>query len=283
MTEEDRCPRKHLSHRLGPPTSSDSAHRYGWPPSSIWGVMGRGLLDFRAPPMGVQGGALWVGFVWGHSPSTEPAPMRWSFGGGSGDWKGVSEWRLGDQRASPAMLAFKRRGSACRGYADGSRWPQQAGPPRPSSPKAGRLVCAPGSFHQLLGSPGCFSADPQKEQGVFGPKEASGAGVPERAPASTRKGAAWAWTLRGKGNVTKSQDVWTSRQTPVPPHSFQGHLSQDQGLSPLGPPHSPAPHQLHLPRGRGPPRGSWASAAPPSDHSQLSWGWEASSKTGTLP
>ena len=102
MTEGDRCPRKHLSHRLGPPTSPDSAHRYGWPPSSMWGVMGRGLLDFRAAPMGVQGGALWVGFVWGHSPTTEPAPMRWSFGGGSGDWKRVSEWHLGDQRASPA-------------------------------------------------------------------------------------------------------------------------------------------------------------------------------------
>ena len=102
MTEGDCCPRKHLSHRLGPPTSSDSAHRYSWPPSSMWGVMGRGLLDFQAPSMGVQGGALWVGFVWGHSPSTEPAPMRWSSGGGSGDWKGVSEWHLGDQRASPA-------------------------------------------------------------------------------------------------------------------------------------------------------------------------------------
>lgn len=64
--------------------------------------MVRGLLDFRAPPVGFQGGDLRVGFVWGHLPSAGPAPTRWSFGGGAGDWKAVSEGHLGDQRASPA-------------------------------------------------------------------------------------------------------------------------------------------------------------------------------------
>lgn len=89
MTEGDRCPRKHLSHRLGPPTSSDSAHRYGWPPSSTWGGMGRGLLDFRAPPVGFQGGDLRVGFVRGHLLSAGPAPTRWSFGGEGGGGGGL--------------------------------------------------------------------------------------------------------------------------------------------------------------------------------------------------
>lgn len=157
---------------------------------------GQGALDFRAPPQGFQGGDLRVGFMWGHLPPAGPAPTRWSFGGGRGDWKAVSEGHLGGSEGQPclptAMLAFNKRvgmQGLCRVLCDG---PNRQDHEDPSPPKQGgwSVPGAPSTSSQ--GGQGVFLLTLRWSRGVFGPREASGAGVPEQAPASTRKAAAWA-------------------------------------------------------------------------------------------
>lgn len=110
MTEGDRCPRNTCPTGWARPHPLDSAHRYGWPPSSTWGGMGRGLLDFRAPPVGFQGGDLRVGFVWVTLPPQAQLQRDGPLVGGRGTGRRLVKgiWVIRGQPCSPtAMLAFK--------------------------------------------------------------------------------------------------------------------------------------------------------------------------------
>ena len=181
------------------------------------------------------------------------------------------------------MLAFKRRGLACRGCAEGFRQPQKAGPPRPSSPKAGRLVCARGPFHQLPGRPGCFlltlrgsrvssaQGRPRELESLSEHQPPPGKGLPGPGPLEER-----ATSLKAKmsGPQGRPQNPhvpsWvTSPRTrvchlwalPTPPPLVNCTCPEEGVL--LGAP--------------------WPPATPRSDHPQLPGGWEAASETGTLP
>lgn len=150
-----------------------------------------GLLN-RNSPCGLQESDR-VGFMWGHLPSAGPAPTRWSFGGGE-KWKAVGEGHLGDQRPalpanSHAGLQIERFGmQGCAGsVSDG---PNRQDHEDPSPPKQEAGLC-PGLLPPAPRRPGCFSADPQMEQGCLWPKGGLGAGVLSKHH-PPGKAAAWA-------------------------------------------------------------------------------------------
>ena len=154
MNAGDRCPRKHLSCRLGPPTSSGPVHRYRGPlspqpPSCTW----RGAGGAPGLPGSLAGHSGRRSYGWVLCGVTLPPQAQLPRDGplvGAGGL-GVSGEGRPLVRGQAPLTSSKaglwetggRHPGLCRAF-QAAQCPQLAGRPRPSTPKAGRLVCAQG-------------------------------------------------------------------------------------------------------------------------------------------
>lgn len=90
MNTGDRCPRKHLSCGLGPPTSSGPVHRYRGPrspqpPRGTWRGAG-GAPGLPASLPGIQGGTRMGGFYVGSPSLRRPGSNEMVLWWGLGNW-----------------------------------------------------------------------------------------------------------------------------------------------------------------------------------------------------
>lgn len=167
-----------------------------------------------------------------------------------------------------AKLAFGRRGSAPRAVpsAPGSTVSPAGRTTKTLHPKGRKAGLCPGSpSASSLRARGSFFVLSQREPDGFGPRLASGTRAPEQVPPSLwQRGRLGLDATPGrKGRATKSQGVWTSQGQCPEPYTPSRDTSPRTGVGhPAVPPHSPAPHQLHLPGGRGLPWDSWVSCPP---------------------